>query len=233
MRRYSRISTVVVAITVALLATACASGAPPTAVRSTTPEAVLSGTHDLKAGTYAFTFPQFDAPGKRFPKAWITVPDGWTINGGFALASQFELSRSLVVTIWDVADVYINGCHWLGPKIHPGPTAAELAAVLAGRPLRHATAPVAVSLGGYQGKYLQWSVPVNADFTTCDGSKFMSWYDGEGGDRYQQGPGQVDRLWILDIEGHRLVVDATYLPDATESDRAVLSTVVSSIVFKA
>jgi hypothetical protein len=232
MSSYSRASTSMVAIAVALLASACTTAAPPTAAPGVTPQAVLSGTHDLKAGTYAFTFPQFDAPGKPFPKAWITVPDGWTINGGFALARQFELPGQLVVTIWDVVDVYANGCHWYGPLIHPGRTANELAVVLAARPLRNATAPVAVSLGGYQGKYLQWSVPADANFSSCDGAMFKSWYDGVG-DRYQQGPGQVDRLWILDIEGHRLLVDATYMPEATEQDRADLSKVVDSVAFKA
>ena len=50
--------------------------------------------------------------------------------------------------------------------------------------------------------------------------------------RYQQGPGQVDRLWILDVEGHRLLVDANYTPAATEQDRTELADVVNSIVFK-
>lgn len=60
---------------------------------------------------------------------------------------------------------------------------------------------------------------------------FKSWTDVEG-DRYQQGPGQIDWLWILDVEGHRLVIDATYLPGATGQDRAELAQVVSSIAFK-
>ncbi len=159
MNGYFRASTVLVAIAVALLASACTSGAPPTAASGAPPQAMPSGTQDLKAGTYAFAFPQLDAPGKPFPKALITVPDGWSINDGFALLGHAGSPAQLAVTIWDVVDVYANGCHWAGPMIHPGATVDELAAVLAARPLRNATAPVAVSLGGYQGKYLQWSVP--------------------------------------------------------------------------
>jgi hypothetical protein len=200
------------------------------------PQAMPLGTQNLKAGTYAFSYPQLDAPGKPFPKAVITLPDGWSINGGFALWGP----NQLVVTIWDVVDVYTNGCRWSGPVIHPGPTADELAAVLASRPLRSATAPVAVSLGGYHGKYLQWSIPADINFSDCDKDSngtayFKSWYDSggdPGGDRYQQAPGQVDMLWILDIQGHRLLVDAWYLPGATAQARAELLTVVNSIVFK-
>jgi hypothetical protein len=196
-----------------------------------TPQAMPSGSQDLKAGTYAFDYPLLDAPGKPFPNAVITVPDGWTISGGFALSNGIH-----TLTIWDVVDVYTNGCHWSGPVIHPGPTAADLAAVLASRPLRNATAPVPVSLGGYQGQYLEWSVPVDAIFSACDGGLFKSWYDSGGdpnGDRYQQAPGQVDRLWILDVEGHRLLIDAWSVPGATNQDRLELANVLNSIAFKA
>ena len=55
--------------------------------------------------------------------------------------------------------------------------------------------------------------------------------NGWASDRYQQSPGQVDRLWILDVHRERLVVDASYLPDATAHDRAELEEVVQSIRF--
>ena len=116
------------------------------------------GDTGLGAGTYAFDFTRLDAPGKPFPTVLITVPDGWSGFRGFGVDS-LSGARYHFVSFWDVVDVYTNSCHWLGPKVHPGPTVDELAAVLAARPLRNATAPVSVSLGGYDGKYLEWSVP--------------------------------------------------------------------------
>ena len=220
MSRYSRVSTFVVTIVVALLASGCTTSAPPTATVGATPQAM--GTQDLTAGTYAFG-PLFDASGKPFPKVLITVPNGWNSYEGLAVESLTGTPRELAVSVWNVADVYANGCHWLGPMIHPGATVDELAAVLAARPLRNATTPAAVSFGGYHGKYMEWSVPAGIQFqqsfaergfSDCDGSTFKSWNDGSG-DRYQQGPGQVDRLWILDVEGHRIVIDATYMPGST------------------
>jgi hypothetical protein len=211
------------------------------------PQAMPSGTQELKAGTYAVAVPQLDAPGKPFPNVVITVPDGWQSYGGFAVQRFDATPRYLAVSVWDVVDVYANGCHWLGPKIHPGPTVDDLAAVLAARPLRNATAPLSVSLGGYHGKYLEWSVPVDIrfdaasqSFSDCDQGNengltrgyFKTWIATDGGDRYQQGPGQVDRLWILDIQGHRLVIDATYMPATSELDQVALRTVVDSIAFK-
>ena len=108
--------------------------------------------------------------------------------------------------------------------------------------------PVSVSLGGYDGKYLEWSVPKDIAFSSCDKdpsdgqSYFESWtgsklwspsWDSSGTtDRYQQAPGQVDRLWILDVQGRRLVIDATYMPGSTARDRLDLQQVIDSIRFE-
>jgi hypothetical protein len=248
MTRYSRLSTMMIAITVVLLASACASRVPPTAA-ATTPQAArmtpqaMPAAQGLKAGTYAYHFQRLDVPGKPFPQVLITVPDGWS-SVGFFVHSLVGSHREIAVSFWNVVDVYTNGCHWLGPMIHPGPTVDGLAAVLAARPLRNATAPAAVSLGGYSGKFLQWSVPSDVSFADCDMDPsdgvryFDSWTgasltDSGTTDRYQQEPGQVDRLWIIDVQGRRLVVDAAYWSGATDQDRANLQRVVDSIAFKA
>ncbi len=60
----------------------------------------------------------------------------------------------------------------------------------------------------------------------------MSWL-GNGGDgqRWRQMAGQVDRLWVLDVNGQRLVVDANYAPGTTQAQRDEEDRVVQSIQF--
>ncbi len=232
MSDHSSVSALVVAIAVALLASACTAGAAPTAAPGASPQPIpSSGEVHLEAGTYIFDNSVLGFPGKPFPNIVITVPDGWS-SFGYGVNRYNNTTRYLAVSFWSVGDVYANGCHWLGPKIHPGPTVDDLTAVLAARPLRNATAPVAVNFGGYHGKYLEWSVPLDISFSDCDGTFFRSWTAADGGDRYQQGPGQVDRLWILDIQGHRLVIDVTYMPAASAPDQVELGKVADSIAFK-
>jgi hypothetical protein len=222
----------VVAIAAAILANACAAGSPSSATPAASPQAIPSQDEAaLTAGPYIFDNAYLGFPGKPFPNIEISVPDGWT-SFGYGVHRYNETQRYLAVSFWNVEDVYANGCQGFGPKIHPGPTADDLAAALAARPLRNATTPVAVSLGKYHGKYLEWSVPVDIHFSDCDGSSLRSWTASNGGDRYQQGPGQVDRLWILDIEGSRLVIDVTYMPAASSPDQAELGKVADSITFK-
>ena len=53
-----------------------------------------------------------------------------------------------------------------------------------------------------------------------------------GGDRYQQGPGQVEELWILDVDGQRLVIDATHMPATSMADVAELHSILRTIRFE-
>lgn len=109
--------------------------------------------------------------------------------------------------------------------------------------MRHATPPTDVTVAGFPGKYLEWSVPSDwvvtgdGDFAGCDvqpnGHRdFVSWLGAGGvGERWQQMAGQVDRLWILDVDGQRLVVDASHSPDATQAQLDEQDQIVQSISF--
>jgi probable HAF family extracellular repeat protein len=163
------------------------------------------------------------------PRIAITLPSGWFNYNGWAVNDGSRLQ----IGFWDVKQVYATPCRWKSkPMLDPGRTVDGLASALAGRPLRHASTPTDVTLAGFHGKYLKWSVPSNVDFATCDQGYFESWTGlGWSRDRWQQAPGQVDRLWILNVNGVRLVVDAAYLRQATRKDRAELDRVVHSIRF--
>ena len=50
-----------------------------------------------------------------------------------------------------------------------------------------------------------------------------------GGDYWAQGPNQHNKLWILDVNGTRLVIVATYFPDTSPQDRAALDEILTSI----
>ncbi len=119
----------------------------------------------------------------------------------------------LGLSVWDVGRVPRNPCHSIGHLYDPGATVEDLAAALAAQPMRHATMPTDVVLGGYHGRYLQWSVPAHmvvtgdSDFAGCDvrsgGHRdFVSWFGNRMGERWQQEAGQVDRLWILNVTGN-------------------------------
>jgi hypothetical protein len=204
----------------------------PTDAASPSPAALGSVERPLEAGTYRLDLDQLPGGGTDFRAFMVTVPDGWHTFHGWNVYRD-----SVAAQFWDVDQVFGHPCQWDGTLFQPGPTVDDLTEALVDIPLRKATKPIDVTLDGYAGTYLEWSVPSDMDFSKCDAADgerhFESWTGkGWAHDRYHQGPGQVDRLWILDMDGARLVIDAFSMPSATAEERAELLSVVRSIRFE-
>ena len=170
-----------------------------------------------------------------YPAFTFEVPITWSANGAFVTKG------SQGVSVWDVGEVPRDPCHWSSTMSDPGPTVDDLVGALTTQRYRHATEPTEVTLSGYQGRFLELSVPDDwvvtgdADFKGCDvepsnGHRdFVSWWGNGEGERYLLVAGQVEMVWILDVDGQRLVIDATYPPDTADADRAELMSVVDSL----
>jgi len=215
-----------------LVAAACSGGATSSPASRPTESASTASLTSLE-GTVRGAG---DHPGFQ-----VQAPLAWSSYGAYIADDATD--AWLAITVWDVGKVPSNPCHSIGHLHDPGRTVDDLAAALAAEPTRNATAPTDVMLAGYSGKYLQWSVPSDAvvtgdgDFKGCDVQSdghrnFVSWtgHGGEG-ERWQQMAGQVDRLWILDVNGQRLLVDATHSPDATQSQLDEQDRIVQSLRF--
>jgi len=181
-----------------------------------------------------------------YPGYTVIVPAGWFDVAGHHFVQKYPTVGGPVLglSIWDVGQVFRDPCHWQGQGFDPGPSVSALVAALVAQPMRNATRPTDVTLAGYKGQYLELSVPADlksstwTNFDACDADKggshdFQGWLGNGMGNRYEQVPGQVDRLWVLDAKGQRLVVDATYSPDTTPADRNQLQQVVESLRFDA
>jgi hypothetical protein len=177
-----------------------------------------------------------------YPGWSVEAGNAWSIVGGTFVVNDSH--GVLGVSVWDVKQVPGDPCHWRASMATPGPTVADLVAALVAQRYRKATAPVQVTIAGYRGQYLEWSVPSDlvvtgdGDFQGCDlqdnaHRDFVSWLGNGEGERYEQVAGQVDRVWVLDVNGQRLVVDATYGPSTTQGDRDDLGRVVESLRFDA
>lgn len=102
-----------------------------------------------------------------------------------------------------------------------------------------ASDPVDVTVGGYAGNHITLHVPNDPQnrggtFVGCDQENFAS-YGEAGGEpsRYHQGPGQIDELWILDLDGAFVVLDATYRPNTPAELVEELRSIATSATFEA
>ena len=127
-------------------------------------------------------------------------------------------------------NVFGDPCQWTTTiPDTPATTPDEIAAGFAAQAQTDATEPVDVTVGGYAGKAVTLHTPMSyevpgatreEEFGDCDQETFA--FYGVVGDevsheRNSQGPGQIDELWILDVEGSILILDAAYGP-ATPAD---------------
>jgi hypothetical protein len=193
-----------------------------------TPPPALSGDALLQPGTYTLTSAsQPSADVVPFPPgSTITLPAGWSQSDGFRVASEGDA----MVMFWpwngDLATVYLDACQWEDGQVEPpvGPSVDDLATALVGQAQRGDPVAVDVSIGGHGGKLVELSVPDDIDFADCDGGEFRSW---EG--RYHHGRGQVDEIYILDVDGQRMVLDSWYMPSTSDAVNAERVAIIQSI----
>ena len=207
----------------------------PSPTPSPTPSPLPYPTSGLvEPGSYVLELPGV-------PAITLTVPAGWEFGGAGGPVKNDGTARALGLSSWIVGNIYADPCQWGDGLLEPpvGTSVDDLADALAKQPMRNGTTPTAVTVDGYDGKYLELTIPADLDFATCSKvpgasastpGAFVSWV-GPAGDDYMgfAGPGSHDRVWILDVDGVRLVLDATDFPQATAADRAELQSIIDSI----
>jgi hypothetical protein len=167
----------------------------------------------------------------------VTVPAGWSGFQGWSFL-KYGIDPPMGMGLgFKLADnVYTDSCRWQGSLLDPpvGPTVDDLVAALSLQPDRKPSKPVAITVDGYQGMAIDFTVPLDADFTTCDEHEYRSYttsnWDGtDHGIRFHQGPGQTDRTWIVDVDGHRLVINGAFFAGTSAADRAELDAMMATI----
>jgi hypothetical protein len=96
-----------------------------------------------------------------------------------------------------------------------------------------------VILDGFSGKHLELTVPDLAfeepddgnKFTNCTNGELWSWIGPPLGLAYYgySHPGQAEEIWLLDVDGQRLMIVAGTSPGSPEGDLAELRSILDSI----
>jgi hypothetical protein len=159
---------------------------------------------------------------------WVGLPEVDALaKNDDSLDPPKTVGAALLAWTWPAGtgiNVYGDPCHWLTtiPQT-PATTPAQIAAAFAAQTSSAPTAPRDVTVGGYAGKTITLHVPMAYDkpdgnreerFAACDNSTYA--FYGIAGqpaeERNAQGAGQIDELWILDVNGRIVILDAAYGP---------------------
>jgi hypothetical protein len=171
------------------------------------------------------------------PYAVIDVPSGYASFGSWAVwplagEDDEEDSEFSTVEYWAVHGVYADPCGWKGAAPEIGPRVDDLVTALSEQRYTEVIAdPRPVTLGGHEGVLLSVRVPADLDGTGCTEGRYMFW-QGSPGDAHHQAPiGTTEQLWILDVDGQRVVLGTAATAAVPESDVAELTAMVESVRF--
>jgi basic membrane lipoprotein Med (substrate-binding protein (PBP1-ABC) superfamily)/DNA-binding SARP family transcriptional activator/energy-coupling factor transporter ATP-binding protein EcfA2 len=174
----------------------------------------------------------------------FTVPTGWSRYGGGVFNGPLQYFAEpgvwkggtgdpiFGVTFWIIDNLYVDNCGYVPFDPPVGRTVDALAEAWASMPGFNATTPIDITVDGFSGKQVEFTIPDYTQDEDCNNNGFELWQH-QTADAYfgytAEGPNEHRLLRILDVDGARLVISASYLPDASPQDRADLDEILNSI----
>jgi hypothetical protein len=214
-----------------------ASAHASASVRPSDPPVLSDGP--ITPGTYIYVLQQScdspDCPPQASPRApihiEITVPSGWeTFFGGLVIhpGSTEGPGGAALVMGWTTFWVGLNSDPCLQaeheiPDIEVGPTVDDFVDAVVAHPALDVSEPADVELGGHSGRFLTLTGP--SDISGCN--NWRPWDPGF----YVQGPDNLWDIWVIDVDGSRVVIIAEHFPGTPADVKTELREMVDSIRF--
>ncbi len=174
-------------------------------------------------GSYTIADPFPIQLGLEIGPDWAMWSAGVDATGVALYKASPDPPAGLAIGFLIVDNVYADPCDLSAGEMDPpvGPAPIDLAEALVAQTGTESTDPVAVEIDGYSGVYLD----------------YRNTGDGECGDMTRWGGrdalvGERDQVWILDVEGTRLVIDAASFEGTSEENVAEMRTMVESLTIE-
>jgi len=200
----------------------------------------------LAPGTYRYVHrivcddPPRDCPAGATPPPALgielTVPDGWTADTGFNMVSAADgrepdaPANAALIVGWTSFWVGLSSepCAQVGHQrtdIEVGPSVDDFVDAVVAHPSLDVTEPVDVTLQGHRGAFFTLTGP--PDISEC-----VEWRPWDPG-FFAQGPNNIWDVWVMDVEGQRILLVASRFQKTPPDVSAELRQIVDSIRFGA
>ncbi len=204
------------------------SAGPPAPAEPVEMKVIPAGT-PLDPATYAMPFLGIDAT----MRAVVDVPDGYFSAGGWFIDDGHEnLAPHQYgnLAFWGAVDQVDPDPCQPGPVESVGSSVQELADALTAERSRDTSAPLTVTLGGYDGLYLESRA--RGDLDRCLHGRHTMLRARAGDSLWLADgiPGTTDRVWIVNVNGHRVVAVVQTMRGKTD-DPAELVGIARSVEF--
>lgn len=156
------------------------------------------------------------------PFAVLDVPDGFYGGGPHVWTNRGRIGY------FNPGGVYEDPCTDSDVAPSTGDTVEDLAAALQAQKLTTTTRPVPVSVDGHRGLYLEMTAADDLDFAKCRDRVLTVWEDGP---LFFSDERHVERLWILDVDGQGVVLDAAVPAEPTDENVRLFTGIVQNAAF--
>lgn len=197
-------------------AASTASPSPSTHILSDASDGAIGITVTVPAGGW------WSGPPGQWALEWL--PAGFDPPSGAGIIA-FVVDKKFYV--------YGDPCDWRSTRPEaPATTVDELVAALASQASRNPSASEEITVGGYSGKKITLHVPDDARFRDCDEGAFSTLgVAGEDPALYAQGRGEIDEIWIVDVNGRIALLEGGYYANTPEHVVDELHGILSSATF--
>ncbi len=162
----------------------------------------------------------------------VAVPSGWSANGDWVVLGPRGNDEPDGMAIRFYAynlNLYTNPASPDEGQLDPpvGPTVDDLVEAIVAHPAWVASEPTDIAIDGSSGQLVSITIPSDAEFTSSD--EFFLFVEPGGGQVWGWAPGQTFDLYIVDVDGVRLVIDSFHYPGTSEDDLSAQREVVDSV----
>jgi hypothetical protein len=174
-----------------------------------------------------------------------TGPDGWVGYPSWALDGpkpvRADAPTGIGISFFTANGLYSDPCHWdvagtggadVG-DVAVGPTVDDLVTALRANTFYTSSAARQLTIDGYTGQELELQLP-DDPFTECDnetGDDFGHAFVFSGSGLYAQGPANRWHLYILDVEGTRLIAVILSYEGTPQADLDTAQDVIDTLDF--
>ena len=171
---------------------------------------VVGDTHFYGPGRWAL--PATGDP--EAPLAVFDVPAGFT---GREIWVWADVDTFANITYATPTRVFTDPCDADAPSRRVGPSVEDLAAELGQQGRGSTTEPVETQIDGYSGLYLERTVTAR-DLAACTTAHRLRFWETPAADSVRGADfAMVDRNWILDVDGRRIVL-SVMTQDGTDDE---------------
>lgn len=206
------------------------SAASASATATETPGQTLTysaAVQDLVPGSYSIP------PGNYSPaKLTFTMPAGWDVQY-LGFSKHRDEPNELGLATWIVTHVYTDTCAAEGELVPIGATVDDLVNALEALGGALVSPAVETTVDGYPAKRVDLAMAEDIDVADCRVPALQIWANPGETDFYARGPGAIDSVYVMDVEGETLALSAGHMTTSSASDVAELDEIIASIQIEA